>query len=392
MLDATTLRAAVQRERLLDTALRLIAIPSRTGEAGAVSDELAAILRQDGFAVERPVGGHPKAPAVAARLESGRPGPTLVFNGHLDTVHLPFVEPGVNGDRITGSGSSDMKGGVAAAVEALRVLRDTRTLTRGSILLLAHDLHEAPWGDGGQLNQLIADGYCGDAVLIPEYLNQCVATIGRGMVIWKATISRAGAPVHEVQRLESEPSVIAAAARLVQRLELYEQQIRQRSHPDGGCDSVFIGQIHSGEIYNQFPRECWLEGTRRWLPGLTRAAVEAELLAIFAEVAAVTGTRITARFNPVREAFHLPVEHPFVKIFQTAHAAVSGQRLPFGLKPFCDDGNSFSALAGIPAITHGPRAAGAHTLEEWASISDLCRIAWLYALTAVLYCVGEKAA
>src|SRR5690606_13366506 len=100
------------RDRLVATALRLIEVPSRTGEAGAVSDRLADILQRDGFAVERPVAGHAAAPAVAVRWDSGRPGRTLQFNGHLDTVHLPFVPPVVAGDRLTGSGSSDMKGGV----------------------------------------------------------------------------------------------------------------------------------------------------------------------------------------------------------------------------------------------------------------------------------------
>ena len=91
----------------MNTAVQLVAVPSRTGEAGAVSDCLARILSADGFHVERPTGGHAPAPAVAVRFTSGRPGRTLQFNGHLDTVHLPFVPPTVEGDRLTGSGSSD---------------------------------------------------------------------------------------------------------------------------------------------------------------------------------------------------------------------------------------------------------------------------------------------
>src|SRR5439155_961182 len=122
----------------------LVAVPSRTGEAGAVSDCLADLLRQDGFTVERPAGGYPAAPAVAVRWSTGKPGRTLQFNGHLDTVHLPFVPPRVEDGKLTGSGSSDMKAGVAAAVEALRVLRDTELLSGGAILLTAHDLHESP--------------------------------------------------------------------------------------------------------------------------------------------------------------------------------------------------------------------------------------------------------
>src|SRR3954452_13327484 len=100
---------AVQPQRLLDTARRLIAVPSRTGEAGAVLDCLAELLAADGFAVERPDGGYPQAPAVAVRWAAQKPRKTLPFNGHLRTVHLPFVPPSVDGDLLRGSGSSDMK-------------------------------------------------------------------------------------------------------------------------------------------------------------------------------------------------------------------------------------------------------------------------------------------
>ena len=65
------------------------------------------------------------------RLESGRPGRTLQFDGHLDTVHLPFVPPEIKDGRLTGSGASDMKAGLAAAVEAVRALRDSGGLDRG---------------------------------------------------------------------------------------------------------------------------------------------------------------------------------------------------------------------------------------------------------------------
>src|SRR5262245_50106863 len=156
-------KEAVNRQRLVETVLELLAVPSPTGQTGAVADRLAQLLGKDGFAVERPVGGYLPAPAVAVRWASPRPGRTLQFDGHLDTVHLPFVPPRVADDRITGSGSSDMKAGVAAAVEALRVLRDTGALPGGSILLVAHDLHAAPWGDGRRLHPLVQARHVGDA-------------------------------------------------------------------------------------------------------------------------------------------------------------------------------------------------------------------------------------
>ncbi|HZV05792.1 MAG TPA: hypothetical protein VE999_11980, partial [Gemmataceae bacterium] len=96
------LRVAVNRQRLLDTAYQLVSVPSRTGEGGAVADRLAELLRIDGFTVERPIANHPAAPAVVVRFGSGKGGPTLQFDGHLDTVHLPFVPPAIADGRLTG--------------------------------------------------------------------------------------------------------------------------------------------------------------------------------------------------------------------------------------------------------------------------------------------------
>ena len=279
-----SIRSKVHRDRLLDTAMRLVAVPSPTGNAGAVLDTLAGLLRDDGFNVRREVASHPSAPAVIVRFDSGRPGKCLQFNGHLDVVHLPFVPPRIEDHLLRGSGACDMKGGLAAAIEALRALRDGRLLERGSILLVAHDLHEAPWGLGQQLDELIRRGIHGDAVLIPEPLHANLPVVGRGCATWKVILRRAGAAVHEVMRPADEPNVIAAGADLVRRLGELDAQISQGVDSPAGKPSVFVGQVHAGEIYNQYPRECMLEGTRRWLPGADRHEVEAEFRSLVAGV------------------------------------------------------------------------------------------------------------
>lgn len=379
------LKRAQNRERLVTTARRLVAVHSPTGKAGPAADCLADMLKEEGFAVERPAGGYDAAPAVAVRFAGKTSGKTLQFDGHLDTVHLPFVPPQVTADQITGSGICDMKGGVAAAVEALRLLRDTDSLQTGSILLTAHDLHEAPWGFGEQLDQLIKDGYVGDAVLIPEPLYDRLPLVGRGNATWKVAIRRAGAPIHEVMRPADEPSVIAAGADLVLRLKRLDQRLSAQSDPLAGRASVFIGQIHSGEIYNQYPQECWLEGTERWLPGTARADVEKEFRQVLAELERDTGTSIQCDYRLIRDAFRLDAKTSVVAAFQEAYKTTTGKTLPTGPKPFVDDGNSFWTHK-VPAITHGARSAGQHTVNEWASIDDLMRVALVYALTAVVYC------
>lgn len=377
--------AAVSRQRLVETASALCAIYSPTGRAGEVSDRLAEILAADGFTVKRPHGGHPAAPAVAVRYAAPQPGRTLQFDGHLDTVHLPFVPPTVEADRITGSGAADMKAPLAAAVEALRALRDGGLLPAGSILLTAHDLHEAPWGDGSQLERLIEAGYVGDGVLIPEYLRDVLAIAGRGQAVWKLRIARPGAPVHEVYRPD-EPSVISAAARWIARLDAFSTELASRVDERVGAESVFIGQVHAGEIYNQFPQECRLEGTRRWLPSARAQAVEAELRELAAEVARQSGAALELSFQKVRDAYWLDLNDPLVAAFQAAYGIDGEPPLPQGSKPFVDDGNTFWSQAQVAAITHGPRGGGAHTLSEWVSIDELVRVARVFAATAVAYC------
>ncbi len=380
------IQQAADRERLLSTARRLIDVPSPTCDAGGVADTLAEILTTEGFDVERPEGGWAKAPAVAARFDTGQPGRTLQYNGHLDTVHLPFAASAVEGDRLTGSGASDMKAGVAAAVEALRILRETGVLSGGGILLTAHDLHEAPWGDCAQLNQLIDDGFVGDGVMIPEYTHDRLPIIGRGNARIQMSISRPGAPVHEVFRPRDETNVLQVGAILAQRILEWNEQLEQTSHPLAGSESAFLGMLQCGEIYNQYPQTCELQGTLRWLPGHAWEDVRRDYEELTADVATQTGAKIDARFMLIRDAFELDAESDLAVLFQAAYSSTTGKELPIGAKPFADDGSCFWHKKGIPAITHGPQAGGAHTTSEWVSIDDLVRVAVVYAATAVGFC------
>jgi acetylornithine deacetylase/succinyl-diaminopimelate desuccinylase-like protein len=233
---------------------------------------------------------------------------------------------------------------------------------------------------------MIEQGYLGDAVLLPEPLTDRLPIVGRGSATWTATIRRAGVPVHEVMRPPGTPGVIAAGAELVARLGRLGAALAVEADPLCGPASVFVGQIHAGEIYNQDPVECRLQGTRRWLPGTDRHEVERAFLALLADLARDTDTTVECDWFFIRDAFSLDQADPLVDVFQRAYASISGAPLAIGPKPFVDDGNSFCSLVRVPAITHGPRAGGQHTVNEWVDIDDLERVARLYALVAWHYC------
>ena len=380
------LKAAVQAERVQEMAVKLIEVPSPTGEAGAVGDRLSALLGAAGFEVERPEASWAPARAVVTRYRAPNPGRTLQFNAHMDVVHLPFTPPSIEDGILRGSGCSDMKGGLAAMCEALIVLKDTGILETGGILLTAHDLHETPWGDGRQLKALIRDGYTGDGVLLPEYTYDRVPVVGRGMSRIEVEITREGIPVHEVMGGIDQPSVIAAGAELVQRLRALDQRVAVKTHPLAGRESLFIGQISSGEIFNQSPIRFQLSGTRRWIPGTSWTDVEQEFYEAVNEVEREAGIEVKGKIEYIKDAFKLDPEAPLVEAFQSAYQEVTGNPLPEGPKPFVDDGNTFLEESGVPAITHGPNATGAHTVNEAVPLEELNRVALVYACTAVAFC------
>ena len=222
--------------------------------------------------------------------------------------------------------------------------------------------------------------------MLPEYLGDRLALAGRGSGIFEITISRQEPPVHEVLRPEGLPEVLGTGVELAGRFARWQQELEQQRDPYAGHDSVFVGKFQSGEIYNQSPRECRLNGTRRWVTPGAGPQVEAEFHRRLQDLARESRTRISADYQIMGEAFRIDPAEPLASALQSAHTAATGKPLPLGGKPFVDDGNVFYNRAGIPALTHGPLALGAHTTEETVSLDELVRVARVYALTAVAYC------
>ena len=380
------LNMSVKADRVLEMAFELMRIPSPTQSAGEVANCLEEILESEGFEVHRPDAGWPRSPAVVTRFGPGLHGCTLQFNAHMDTVHLPFVPPRVEGGMLYGSGASDMKGGLAAMCEALIAVRESGMLEKGEILLTAHDLHEAPWGLGQQLAQLIREGYVGDAALLPEYLSDFLPVVGRGMAQLEVEITREGMPVHEVMGGLEQPRVILVGADLVGKLEAIDRSLRCKTHSLAGRESLFVGQISSGEIFNQSPVKFRLAGTRRWLPGTSVREAEMQFQEAVDGLDIVPGIHVEAEFRYLRDAFETDMDHPLVEAFQSSCQSIMGHTLPHGAKPFIDDANTLKELTGIEAITHGPKAMGAHTTHEQVPLTELVRVARVYACTAVAFC------
>ena len=83
----------VDADHLRDLTLELVEIESPTGDTAEVAGLYARRLEEAGMTVELLDERFPATPIVIGRLRGGEPGPTILLNGHLDTVPIPHEPP-----------------------------------------------------------------------------------------------------------------------------------------------------------------------------------------------------------------------------------------------------------------------------------------------------------
>jgi len=149
----------IDRDRLVELATRLVSIPSFTGSEQACAEAVRAVLEEAGLHVQWQQVEDGRANVLGTWAGTGG-GPALMFNGHLDTSYsgrepwlqgIPGFQPeGFERDgRIYGLGISNMKGAVAAYIEAVRALQDQGVRLQGDVLIaaVAGEIEKTQQGD-----------------------------------------------------------------------------------------------------------------------------------------------------------------------------------------------------------------------------------------------------
>jgi acetylornithine deacetylase len=367
---------SVSAERLRDLTLELVEVPSPTGDTAEVARLYARRLEEVGMEVELLGDVFPATPTVVGRLRGSEPGPTVVLNGHLDTVPIPHAPPRLENGAIHGRGAADMKGACAAAAEAVRVF--ARTPFKGEVVVVAIGLHEAPGGRGEDLRHLLESGFRADMAVVCELSDRDVVAVAHmGQATAEITVSRPGLPTHELQTPAGTPHPLLAAARVLEAIRRRNDELAANEHPWVGAETYFVGELHGGDFYNRFPAVCRIVGTRRWMPGNTLEEVEAEYRALLDRVADETGCDIDLELKLVRDAYEIDVDHRLVQALRAAHREVTGRDLePVGVKVVAD--GALFAAAGIPTVYHGPVGSGAHADVELVQVDELVRAAEVY--------------
>lgn len=370
--------AAVSRERVSDLALALCATASPTGDTQAVTHQYGDVLSSLGMEV-RYHDRFPATPVAIAELPGTDNRPTLILNGHLDTVPIPHAPACREDGRVFGRGSIDMKGPLAAAAEAVRAAREAGLTWEGRLVISAHGLHEAPGGHAEDLIAALEDGAIrGDAALVLEIGHDALPLAGLGSGIYRIHFRRDAPVDHELRTPTGTPNPAHAAADAVQLLEGFARELAARPWELAGPESLFIGQVHCGDFFNRHPNHAWIEGTRRYAPEGSAEAAQRELEELLAPVAAAHGLELVVEFEKVRDGFRVSGDHPLAAAIQAACRQERGAELPITGIRIVADAPVFQKVAGIPCLYHGLEGLGAHGDVESVAEAELERGARTY--------------
>jgi len=329
-------------------------------------------------------------PNLVATLEGRAPGRHLLLCGHTDTVP-PNTGSGtdvfsgrIEGGRMYGRGTVDMKGPLAAMAGALADLHSSGGLPAGRITLAAV-IDEELESLGAEA--LIMSGFKADGAIVGEPSENRAAVGHKGLEWLEARFF--GKAVHGSVR-EEGVDAIAAAAHFVWLVENeLVPELERNPDPVLGPSAINLGTIHGGQQPSMVAAECRVQVDRRWVSTETIEQVFGGLETLLTKVrAARPGLRTELARMPEGMAtmLHGPLVidpgHPLVGAARTALAVEGRDSTPAVFKAWTD-GALLSREAGIPTLVWGPGELKlAHSAEESIAVEEVLAAARLYAAAA----------
>jgi acetylornithine deacetylase/succinyl-diaminopimelate desuccinylase-like protein len=323
--------------------------------------------------------GRANVVAVARGLGGGR---SLMLNAHLDTVGVagmtaPF-ESRLDGGRLYGRGSYDMKGSLAACMLATAEAQ-RRGLGGDVILTAVADEELASIG-----TEAVAATLRADAAIVTEPTELKLAVAHRGFVHLEVEVQ--GRAAHG-SRPHLGIDAIAKMGRVLVGIEELDRRLRANpTHPYVGSGSVHASLIEGGQEFSSYPARCLLQAERRTIPGETAELAERELHELVARAGeGDPDFSATVRAPISREPFEVAEDAEIVQVVRRQAAAVLGAEPDLVGVSFWAD-SALLAAAGIPTVLFGPLGEGAHAEVEWVDVASLERCVEIYVGVAAELC------
>ncbi|MBP1642396.1 MAG: selenium metabolism hydrolase [Acidobacteria bacterium] len=369
----------------------MIAIPSESGQEGAVVARVRAEMEQLGFEEIRVDGlGN-----VLGRVGSG---PTVIaLDGHLDTVGVgdrstwardPYLGEERDGV-VYGRGAGDQEGGLAAAVHGAAIARELGLLDGVQL-----------WVTGTVMEE-DCDGLCWQYILREKVLRPDVVVITEptNLGVYRGQRGRMEMEVRTQGRSahgsmpERGINAVYRMAPIVADVERLNQRLAGRPDPFLGPGTVTISDIRATQpSLCAVADSCTIHLDRRLTKGETIESVVAEIEALPGVAAAgarvtvldYAATSWTGLVYPTQKYYPtwlLEEGDPTVVAAVAAATDALGERPRLSRWNFSTNGVASCGLFGVPTVGFGPGdEIWAHTPDDQVPVAHLTAAARFYAL------------
>ena len=364
----------------LEDAVRLtqeiVRVPSVCGDEAELSDLLSDRMRGMGFDEVYQQEALPGRENVIGVVDSGRPGPTLVLTGHIDTKPVcvgwdddPYSGR-LEGGRVHGHAVMDMKAGVAGVVAAGAALARCKERWAGKVLVSGVVDHM-----GDQIGAIrFFEKHAADYCLLAELTDLDIYLGHRGRLYWD--ITSYGRAAHTCRRHDAV-NAIARITPLIDELESLRwmpegvpQWITELVGPEL---YTAVGRIYGGLAPggpSMIPDECTIRVDSRPHPGVETESVRAY---IQAAVDRAQATVPDARYEMVladrKDSYLIDRDHELVQTLDAAFQAVTGTEPIYAAGSWLADTASFGRQ--VPTIIFGPGGGSVYTPNEWLDVRDI---------------------
>jgi acetylornithine deacetylase len=402
---------AIDRERLVETASRMVGTWSYTGHEQAMAELMASLYDECGLACQWQQVEDGRANALGTWAGAGG-GASLMFNGHTDTSYsgrepwlkdVPGFQPEafVRDGRLYGLGISNMKGALACYVEAVRALQDAGVRLRGDVLVAAvcGEIEKTQYGDAqgaeyrgyaAGTRYLVTHGGVADMCLLGEPTEGKVV-LGHFGALW-LRIRVHGGFIHTAfsEGRRSENSILRMQEVLTAIREWIPAWEDDPANAYGGAKAIVnVGAIDGGFGWrvSRTPHHTDVCLDVRVPPTKPMSVARREVLDLVRDLAArfpdygVEGeVYVTAPGAEIEDG------HPLVAAIDDAHADVFGAPPGRDVTRWFSDASALTRY-GVPTVNYGT-STGLMDVElgENLEIEGLVRTAQVYAQVATKVC------
>ena len=412
-----------RRQEIIGFLQEMVRIPSPLGEEHDIEVFVADKLKTMGLEVDmwepdvEEIKGHPDfisyslleekgfkgRPVVVGTLKGTGGGRSLMLQGHMDVMpawnkdewkHDPWSAV-IEGDRLYGRGSYDMKGGAAGMIMALDSIIRSGIKLKGDVIV--ESVLDEEQG-GASTVACCVKGYKADAAIITEPSDGKIVAASQGFHYLNVKIR--GKSAHAARRWEGV-SAIEKACKVYHAIEELQNEREKRvSHPAYGRSRfpyfvpLVVGAMEAGVEHGGVPGEAVLKCRMGFLPNEDPEAVLNEFREAVKKVAEADPWMKEHLPEIERAMFvkgaDIDINHPLIQTLSDAYKAVTDEEPVVTGKTGGNEQRLLVHDADTPTILFGVAGGEAHSPNEYLSIESLYTVAKSIALTILDWCGVEE--